>query len=116
MTYPLTKPLVLVGIMGTGKTALGTKLAKHYQCEFIDSDREIVLAAQMSINDIFEKFGEAHFRSGERRVIERILQRKDLFILASGGGAILNARTTKLLKKHAITLWLDINIDILWTP
>ncbi len=114
MTFPLPKSLVITGMMGVGKSTLGARLADYYGIDFIDSDKEIVQAAQMSIVDIFEKFGEDYFRSGEERVINRIMQRPPPFIMAVGGGAILSPQTKTLLQQEAVTLWIDVDLAVLW--
>ncbi|MCH9852250.1 MAG: shikimate kinase [Alphaproteobacteria bacterium] len=114
MIFPLPKPLVITGMMGVGKSTLGARLADYYGLDFIDSDKEIVQAAQMSIVDIFEKFGEDYFRSGEERVINRIMQRPLPFIMAVGGGAILSPQTKELLQQKAVTLWVDVDLAVLW--
>ncbi len=112
--YPLDKPLILVGMMGVGKSSIGHRLANYYDIDFIDSDREIVDAAQMSINDIFNNFGEYYFRSGEERVISRLLEKDELFIMATGGGAILNPKTAALFEEKTVSVWIDVELSVLW--
>ncbi len=112
--YPLHAPLVLTGMMGVGKSSIGMSLANHYNMNFVDSDKEIVRAAQMSITEIFADFGEGYFRAGEERVIKRIFEEQSSFIMASGGGAIMNPSSMALFKHQAVTLWLDVEMDVLW--
>ncbi len=107
------RPLVLVGMMGAGKTTVGRRLATRLGRQFIDSDEEIELAAQMSIPEIFEQRGEAEFRAGEMRVIARLLKEKDI-VLATGGGAFVNSETRAMVKAGAVSVWLKANADILF--
>jgi len=109
---PKTKPIALVGMMGVGKTSIGRRLAQRLQIPFVDADQEIVDAAGLSIPEIFEKFGEAHFRDGERRVIARLFDGKRK-IIATGGGAFINEETRALMLERAIVIWLDADIDTL---
>jgi shikimate kinase len=107
------RPLVLVGMMGAGKTTVGRRLASRLGRQFIDSDEEIERAAQMSIPEIFEQRGEAEFRAGEMRVIARLLKEKDI-VLATGGGAFVNPQTRALVKSDAISIWLKADLDVLF--
>ena len=107
------KPLVLVGMMGAGKTTVGRRLASRLGRQFIDSDEEIERAAQMTIPEIFEQRGEAEFRAGEMRVIARLLKENDL-VLATGGGAFVNPETRALVRAGAVSVWLKADIDILF--
>jgi len=109
---PKAKPIALVGMMGVGKTSIGRRLAQRLQIPFVDADQEIVDAAGLSIPEIFEKFGEAHFRDGERRVIARLFDGKRK-IIATGGGAFINEETRTLMLERAIVIWLDADIDTL---
>ena len=109
---PKAKPIALVGMMGVGKTSIGSRLAQRLQIPFVDADQEIVDAAGLSIPEIFEKFGEAHFRDGERRVIARLFNGKRK-IIATGGGAFVNEETRTLMLERAIVIWLDADIDTL---
>ncbi|MBU6251877.1 MAG: shikimate kinase [Alphaproteobacteria bacterium] len=109
---PETKPIALVGMMGVGKTSIGKRLAQKLKLPFVDADQEIVDAAGLSIPEIFEKFGEPHFRDGERRVIARLLDGRRK-IIATGGGAFINAETRRLMLDRAIVIWLDADIDTL---
>ena len=106
------RPIVLVGMMGAGKTTVGRRLARRLGLPFLDADEEIERAANCSIAEIFERFGEAAFRDGERRVIARLTQsgRK---VLATGGGAFLNEQTRALILERCIAVWLDAGIDTL---
>jgi len=107
------RPLVLVGMMGAGKTTVGRRLASRLGRQFLDSDEEIEKAAQMTIPDIFEKRGEAEFRAGETRVIARVLK-QDNVVLATGGGAFINADTRALVKEGAVSVWLKADFDVLF--
>jgi shikimate kinase len=109
----LPKTLVLVGMMGAGKTAIGRRLAARLDIPFVDADDEIEAAAGCSIEDIFEQYGEAEFRGGEHRVIDRLLN-DPVHILATGGGAFINAATRLELKRRGISLWLRADLDVLW--
>lgn len=88
----LNRPIMLVGLMGVGKTTIGRRLATRLGLAFIDADHEIELAAGLTIPEIFERFGEAHFRDGERRVIARLIDGKPK-VIATGGGAFINDET-----------------------
>lgn len=106
-------PLVLVGMMGAGKTTVGRRLAARINRQFLDSDEEIEKAAQMSIPEIFAQRGEPEFRAGETRVIARVLKDGGV-VLATGGGAFVNEETRALIKGGAISIWLKAEIDILF--
>lgn len=108
----LDKTIVLVGLMGVGKTTVGRRLAKRLGLGFVDSDHEIEKAADMSVADIFETYGEEDFRSGERRVIARLLDGRPQ-VVATGGGAFINEETRALIKKAGLSVWLDADIDVL---
>lgn len=107
------RPLVLVGMMGAGKTTVGRRLAARLGRPFLDSDEEIEKAAQMSIPEIFEQRGEPEFRAGETRVIARLLK-DGAVVLATGGGAFVNGETRALVKAEAVSVWLKAEIDILF--
>ncbi len=107
------RPLVLVGMMGAGKTTVGRRLANRLGRQFIDSDEEIERAAQMTIPEIFEQRGEPEFRAGEMRVIARLLRESDI-VLATGGGAFVNPETRALVKAEAISVWLKADLDVLF--
>ncbi len=102
-----TQSIVLVGMMGAGKSSLGKKLALALHLPFYDSDSEIEHAAQMSIADMFAVHGEAFFRDGERRVIARLLSSPPA-IIAVGGGAFIHDDTRALIRQHALSVWLDV--------
>lgn len=106
------RPIVLVGLMGSGKSTIGRRLAQRLGMPFADADDEIERAAGMTIADIFARFGEAHFRDGERRVIARLLSGKPL-VLATGGGAFMNDETRSLIQRDALSIWLDADIPTL---
>ncbi|MBB4641945.1 shikimate kinase [Rhizorhapis suberifaciens] len=105
-------PIVLIGMMGVGKSTVGRRLATRLGIPFVDADDEIEVAAGMNIQEIFERFGEGHFRDGERRVIARLMD-GDLKVIATGGGAFMQAETRAEILEHAITIWLDADIDVL---
>ena len=102
---PLERSIVLVGLMGSGKSAIGRRLAARIGMDFVDADSEIEEAAGLSINDIFEVHGEAAFRDGERRVNARLLS-KPAHILATGGGAFMDPETRKTVKQRGISIWM----------
>ena len=114
MTYRLKKTIVLVGLMGAGKTSIGTRLSERLGIPFVDSDAEIEIAAGMSVFEIFQEFGEAYFRSGEERVIERLLLGEPK-ILATGGGAFISPKIREAVKKSAISVWVKADLDTLWS-
>jgi shikimate kinase len=104
--------IVLVGLMASGKTSVGRILAQRLALPFVDADQEIEAAAQMTIPEIFEKHGEADFRSGERRVIARLL-RDGPRVLATGGGAFMNAETREAIRERGISIWLKADFETL---
>ncbi|MDP8916395.1 MAG: shikimate kinase [Pseudomonadota bacterium] len=106
------RTVVLVGLMGAGKTTVGRRLARKLGLPFKDADAEIEAAAGRSVSDIFAEHGEADFRRGERRVIERLLDGPPL-VLATGGGAFMNAETRKLILARATSVWLRAELDVL---
>ena len=105
-------PVVLVGLMGVGKSTVGRRLGQRLRLPFVDADSEIELAAGMPIADIFERFGEPYFRDGERRVIARLIDGRPK-VIATGGGAFVNADTRTLILGQATAVWLDADLDIL---
>lgn len=109
----LTRTLVLVGLMGAGKTSVGRRLAALLGVPFTDSDAEIGEAAGMSIPDIFTELGEPAFRDGERRVIARLLAASP-HVLATGGGAFIEDRTRAEIAAHATSVWLRADLALLW--
>jgi shikimate kinase len=106
------RSIVLVGMMGAGKSSVGRKLAGRLALHFVDADTEIEAAAGMSIPDIFETRGEAEFRAGEARVIARLLETGPQ-VLATGGGAFMNADTRAAIRAKGISIWLRADFDIL---
>lgn len=106
------RSLVLVGLMGAGKSTVGRRLAQRLNLRFVDADDEIEAAAGMTIPEIFERYGEAHFRDGERRVIRRLLQ-EPRQVIATGGGAFMNDETRDLIAAEAISIWLKADLDTL---
>ena len=108
----LDRPVVLVGMMGVGKSTIGRKLAQLLGLPFSDADDEIEQAAQMSVSEIFERFGEAYFRDGERRVIVRLLD-SGPSVLATGGGAFVQPETRALILDKGIAIWLDSDVATL---
>lgn len=104
--------LVLVGLMGVGKSTIGRRLAARLGLPFIDADEEIEKAAGMSVQEIFDRHGEAAFRDGERRVIARLIDGKPK-VIATGGGAFVNDETRRLILDRATAIWLDADLNIL---
>ena len=107
-----TRSVVLVGMMGAGKSTIGRRLASRLRLPFLDADAEIEAAAGMSIPDIFESHGEPHFRDGEARVIARLLDNGPV-ILATGGGAFLREETRNRIREKAVSIWLKAEADII---
>lgn len=108
----IDRPIVLVGLMGVGKSTVGRKLASLLKCRFIDADEAIEEAAQRSIAEIFEEFGEPYFREGERRVIARLLDEHS-GVIATGGGAFVDPVTRELILEKAIAVWIDCDLATL---
>ena len=106
------RPVVLVGMMGAGKTTVGRRLAARLERHFVDSDEEIERAAGMTIEEIFSMRGEPEFRAGEARVIRRLLEGPPI-VLATGGGAMMNPETRALLKAKADTVWLRADLAVI---
>jgi len=104
--------VVLIGLMGAGKTAVGRRLAQRLGLPFVDADREIERAAGQSVDDIFAEHGEEHFRDGERKVIGRLLDGGPQ-VLATGGGAYMDARTRRNVAEKGISVWLKADLDVL---
>ncbi|CAM5197751.1 shikimate kinase [Bosea thiooxidans] len=107
------RAIVLVGMMGSGKSSVGRRLAGRLGLPFVDADTEIETAAGMTIPEIFAQRGEAEFRDGERRVISRILTTRAPLVLATGGGAFMNAETRERVKELGISVWLKAEPDVL---
>jgi len=110
----LPRTLVLVGLMGAGKSSIGRRLAQRFGVGFVDADTEIETAAGRTIPEIFEEFGEAAFREGERRVIRRLLDERAPHVLATGGGAFMAPDTRQVIRDKGISLWLKADLDTLF--
>ncbi|MBT0956748.1 shikimate kinase [Alphaproteobacteria bacterium KMM 3653] len=108
------KTIALVGMMGSGKTAVGTALARMLDIPFVDSDQALVAAADRSIAEIFERDGEAFFRTKERQVITRLLTGPPC-VLSTGGGAFLGEQTRAEIKRNAVSVFLDAELELLWS-
>lgn len=107
------RTIALVGLMGAGKSTVGRRLADALGRSFCDSDDEIETAAGLSVADIFTLHGETEFRRGEKRVLERLLDNPP-HVLATGGGAYLDAGTRELMRERAVTVWLNADLETLW--
>jgi shikimate kinase len=107
-----TRSLVLVGMMGAGKSTIGRRLSARLRLPFLDADTEIEAAAGMSIPDIFEAHGEPHFRDGEARVIARLLDNGPA-VIATGGGAFMREETRRRIQDKAVSIWLKADADII---
>ncbi len=108
----LDRPVVLVGLMGVGKSTVGRRLAKRLGLSFVDSDAEIEDTSGYPAAEMFERYGERDFRDGERRLVARLIEGA-VRVIATGGGAYVDPNTRKLLNERAITVWLDAPVDIL---
>lgn len=108
----LDRPVVLVGLMGVGKSTVGRRLAKRLGLSFIDSDAAIEDASGFSAAEVYERYGEREFRDGERRLVARLVE-GEVRVIATGGGAYVDPHTRQLLNERAITIWLDAPVDIL---
>jgi shikimate kinase len=106
------RPIVLVGLMGAGKTSVGRRLAEKLDVPFVDADHEIEAAAGKPIKEIFADHGEAYFREGERRVIQRLIG-NGAQVLATGGGAFMNEETRQRIQSHGISVWLKAPLALL---
>jgi shikimate kinase len=117
MTHPLTarlnRPIVLVGMMGAGKSTVGRRLARRLGLPFVDSDSAIEDASGFTPAEVFERFGEKDFRDGERRLVARLVKEGKIQVIATGGGAYIDKATRALLNRKTITVWLDADIDTL---
>ena len=112
LLLPLDRPVVLVGLMGVGKSTIGRRLAKRLGLDFIDSDEAIEDAAGAPAGEVFERYGEANFRDGERRLVARLIEGA-VRVIATGGGAFADPHTQRLLNERAITVWLNAPVDVL---
>jgi shikimate kinase len=108
----LDRPIVLVGLMGVGKSTVGRRLAKRLGLPFVDSDSDIEETVGLPWGELFERYGEADYRDGERRLVARLIDGQ-VRVIATGGGVFVDPRTRNLLNRRAITVWLDAPIDIL---
>ena len=108
----IDRSIVLVGLMGAGKSTVGRRLARRLRLAFADSDEEIERAADHSIPEIFDRFGEANFRDGERRVIARLIEGPPK-VIATGGGAFMNGETRRLILDRCFAIWLDADVETL---
>jgi shikimate kinase len=106
------RTVALVGLMGAGKSAIGRRLAQRLGLPFVDADTEIEAAAACTIEEFFARYGEAEFRAGERRVIQRLLEGPPI-VLATGGGAFMDVQTRSLMHERAITIWLRADLQVL---
>ena len=106
------RPIVLVGLMGAGKTSIGRRLAARLGLPFVDADHEIEAAAGMSVSEIFARFGEAAFRAGERKVIARLLAGPPI-VLATGGGAFVDPETRAAIRERALSVWMKVDLPVL---
>lgn len=109
---PVTKSIVMVGLMGAGKSCIGKRLAARLGLAFRDADTEIEAAAGCTISEIFARLGEPAFREGERKVIGRLLE-GPVHVLATGGGAFMDAETRDCIRRHAVSVWLRADLDLL---
>jgi shikimate kinase len=114
LAYQLQKTVVMVGMMGSGKTAIGTAVARTLNVPFLDSDAEIERAANMTIAEIFDRDGEAFFRRKERQVLARLLKAAP-GVLSTGGGAFLTEANRKLITERGVSVWLKADLELLWT-
>lgn len=112
LTEKLDRPIVLVGLMGAGKSTVGRRLAKRLGLPFVDSDKEIEEATGSTAADLFERYGENDFRDGERRLVARLID-GTVRVIATGGGAFVDPLTRQLLNERAITVWLDAPVEVL---
>ena len=108
----LDRPVVLVGLMGVGKSTVGRRLARRLGLPFVDSDSEIEEAVGLPWGELFERYGEADYRDGERRLVARLVDGA-VKVIATGGGVFVDPRTRELLKEKTITVWLDAPVDVL---
>lgn len=108
----LDRPVVLVGLMGVGKSTVGRRLARRLGLPFVDSDAAIEDAAGYSAGEVYERFGEEDFRDGERRLVARLVDGQ-VRVISTGGGAYVDPDTRRLLNEQTITVWLDAPVDVL---
>ncbi|MBU0799876.1 MAG: shikimate kinase [Alphaproteobacteria bacterium] len=108
----LDRPVVLVGMMGAGKTRLGRLLSRALALDFVDSDEEVEKAAGMTINEIFDRFGEPYFRDGEKRVVRRLID-GGVRVIATGGGAMMQPETADAITTDAVSIWIRAEIPVM---
>jgi shikimate kinase len=108
----LDRPVVLVGLMGVGKSTVGRRLARRLALPFVDSDSEIEETVGLPWGELFERYGEADYRDGERRLVARLVD-EQVRVIATGGGVFVDPRTRELLNERTITVWLDAPVDVL---
>ena len=113
MAYRLKKTVALIGMMGSGKTAIGTATSKALDVPFLDSDTEIIEAANLTIPEIFERYGETFFREKEAQVVARLLE-GPAGILSTGGGAYLDVGNRAMISQKGVAVWLRADLDLLW--
>ncbi len=109
----LDKSIVLVGLMGSGKSSVGKRLAEAHGLPFVDVDDEVILAANLTIAEIFEQYGEAEFRALEHRVLDRLLS-EGPYVVATGGGAFMSEANREIIAKAGLSVWLDADLEVLW--
>ncbi|WP_371743805.1 shikimate kinase [Mangrovicoccus sp. HB161399] len=114
LTYRLNRTVVLVGMMGCGKTSVGRELARRLEVPFVDSDEEIVRASSYEIPELFSRFGEVYFREKETQVLLRLLQGEPK-VLSTGGGAWMNHTNRVNILKYGIAVWLSADVSVLWS-
>ncbi|HXH53407.1 MAG TPA: shikimate kinase [Sphingomicrobium sp.] len=112
LTKRLDRPIVLVGLMGAGKSTVGRRLARRLGLPFVDTDAAIEDAAGFSAAEVYERYGEDDFRDGERRLVARLVDGQ-VRVIATGGGVFVDPRTRQLLNQRSITVWLDAPVDVL---
>src|SRR4051812_9985923 len=112
LTKRLDRPVVLVGLMGVGKSTVGRRLARRLGLSFVDSDHEIEDTVGLPAGELFERYGEQDYRDGERRLVARLID-GEVRVIATGGGVFVDPRTRELLKDRTITVWLDAPVDVL---
>ena len=112
VTKRLDRPVVLVGLMGVGKSTVGRRLARRLGLPFIDSDSEIEETVGLPWGELFERYGEEDYRDGERRLVARLVDGQ-VRVIATGGGVFVDPRTRSLLNERTITVWLDAPVDVL---
>ncbi|HZF44166.1 MAG TPA: shikimate kinase [Sphingomonadaceae bacterium] len=108
----VTRPIVLIGLMGVGKSTVGRRLAARLRLPFVDSDVEIEQVSGYSIPEMFDRFGEDDFRDGERRVVKRLIEGGPM-VMATGGGVFVNPDTRAIILERTTAVWLDADVEVL---